>query len=89
MKDNMEKFREEEDFIEYKAKERKCLSCQAMFDSEWSGNRICHSCKSKPDYYDVSHIFDNTIEFPYDLTVAQILDELRSNGALNNNFVED
>ncbi len=27
-------------------KVRQCLRCQATFDSEWAGERICSRCKS-------------------------------------------
>ncbi|MGM0583200.1 MAG: hypothetical protein ACQEUZ_00895 [Pseudomonadota bacterium] len=27
-------------------RERSCLRCRARFESEWSGERICHRCKS-------------------------------------------
>ena len=30
---------------EYRPRERKCLSCKTMFNSEWSGERICKKCK--------------------------------------------
>lgn len=28
------------------AKVRKCLRCNTAFSSSWSGERICHRCKS-------------------------------------------
>lgn len=33
-----------------KTPQRRCLSCQKMFDSTGPGNRICTSCKSSPVY---------------------------------------
>ncbi|WP_417454704.1 hypothetical protein [Kiloniella sp.] len=34
------------------AKERKCLSCQKTFKSEWVGMRICGDCKLTPAWQD-------------------------------------
>ncbi len=34
------------------AKERKCLSCQKTFKSEWIGMRICGDCKLTPAWQD-------------------------------------
>lgn len=31
-------------------KPRKCLCCGQKFKSEWSGNRICSSCKATDAY---------------------------------------
>lgn len=30
---------------ELKAKERRCLSCEGSFTSQWAGERICKTCK--------------------------------------------
>jgi hypothetical protein len=42
----------EEDYVEpvYEAKTRTCLSCAETFESAWSGERICRSCKSKASW---------------------------------------
>ena len=31
--------------VEYRTGTRKCLNCSSMFESEWSGERICKKCK--------------------------------------------
>ena len=31
-------------------KNRQCLKCSMMFDSEWAGERICRTCKTSADY---------------------------------------
>ncbi|WP_419905067.1 hypothetical protein [Kiloniella sp.] len=38
--------------INTKTKERKCLSCQKKFKSEWAGMRICTDCKTTPAWQD-------------------------------------
>lgn len=34
-------------------KMRTCRRCLKKFKSKFNGNRICDSCSSKPDHYDV------------------------------------
>jgi Zn finger protein HypA/HybF involved in hydrogenase expression len=31
--------------VEHQRKDRMCLSCRSMFDSAWSGERVCPRCK--------------------------------------------
>lgn len=33
--------------VVHRAKERRCLTCQSVFASEWNGERICRRCKTK------------------------------------------
>jgi hypothetical protein len=34
----------------YVAKRRTCLRCKIVFDSEWSGERICRRCKNSTSW---------------------------------------
>ncbi|MDF2235309.1 hypothetical protein P2H44_22350 [Albimonas sp. CAU 1670] len=40
------------------ARTRDCLRCRTPFESEWSGERICRTCKSKQAWRSGSpHVF--------------------------------
>lgn len=34
----------------YENRERRCLACHEPFESAWSGERICRSCKAKASW---------------------------------------
>ena len=45
--DGYEKIPDADHEIADARKERRCLMCQIKFVSEWSGERICHRCKTR------------------------------------------
>jgi len=88
--DDITELRQREGCIEYVAKQRICLSCGTEFASEWAGNRICKACVEKRNKEESdSYRFDNSVDFVYDMTIQQLLEEVTSTGSLNYNFDED
>lgn len=70
---------------EYKAAIRACLKCQTEFESEWKGNRICPTC-AETNSEVASYSFDPSVDFSYDLSVLQIIEEVQNTGAYVENY---
>lgn len=69
-------------------KKRMCLKCQTMFNSHSAANRICSTCKSVQEGEDTVYAFDPVIEFQYDLTVQQMMEDIRNKGVSVEDYID-